>query len=89
MNMNLYYVVCWTENDGIYACDHCHATIAEALRCECLIPDGRTFIRARDGNHLRSLDEVETELFYEEVRRLRGGKPKTLTTEDTKEHEGS
>jgi len=73
MNTDLHYVVCWTEDDGIYACDHQHLTIAEALGCECLIPDGRTFIRARDRNHLRSLDEAETELFYQEVKRLRGG----------------
>ena len=37
----LFYVVCWTETDGIYSCDHEHLTIREAV--ECLIPDGRTF----------------------------------------------
>jgi hypothetical protein len=71
MSENLHYVVCWTEDDGIYACAHQHTTIGEALECECLIPDGRTFIRAGDGVALRSLDEVETEVFYREVRRLR------------------
>ena len=36
----LFYVVCWTETDGIYSCDHEHLTIREAV--DCLIPDGRT-----------------------------------------------
>ena len=49
MSAYLHYVVCWTENDGIYACDHQHMTIAEALQCECLIADGRTFIRDNAG----------------------------------------
>jgi hypothetical protein len=71
MRLKVHYVVCWTEDDGIYSCAHEHGSIAEALECECLIPDGQTFIRSRDEFALRSLDEVETERFYEEVHRLR------------------
>ncbi len=57
----LYYVVCWTETGGIYSCGHDHSTIAEALGC--LVPDGRTFIRARDKGVLRSLNDLEAEIF--------------------------
>jgi len=61
----LHYVACWTEIDGIYSCGHEHLTIADAL--ECLVPDGRTFIRAYDRGALRSLNDAETEVFLEAV----------------------
>jgi hypothetical protein len=57
----MYYVTCWTEDDGIYACDHKHSTIAEAMWC--LVPDGGTFIRAMEGGTSRSLNEAECEEF--------------------------
>jgi hypothetical protein len=68
MSTKLHYVACWTEADGIYSCGHTHFTIAEAL--ECLVPDGRSFIRARDHGMLRSLNEREMALF---LALLRGG----------------
>jgi hypothetical protein len=61
MSTKLHYVACWTEATGIYSCGHAHFTIAKAL--ECLVPDGRSFIRARDHGVLRSLNERETRLF--------------------------
>jgi hypothetical protein len=36
-------------------------TIADVLGC--LVPDGRTFIRARDQGVLRSLNDMETKIF--------------------------
>jgi hypothetical protein len=53
----MHYVACWTEDDGVYACEHEHVTIADAMRC--LIPDGGTFIRAMEGKTSRSLTEGE------------------------------
>jgi hypothetical protein len=63
----LYYVVCWTETDGIYSCEHEHSTIAEAMGC--LVPDGRTFIRAWDQGQMRSLNDAEAETFFGEVKK--------------------
>lgn len=54
----MHYVACWTEDDGIYACEHEHATIAEAMKC--LVPDGGMFIRAVEGETSRSLNEAES-----------------------------
>jgi len=67
MSNNLHYVACWTETGGIYSCGHEHLTLEEVLGC--LVPDGRSFIRARDYGHLRSLNEREAELFRELVKR--------------------
>jgi hypothetical protein len=53
----MYYVVCWTEDDGIYGCEHKHGTIAEAMWC--MVPGGGTFIRAVEGGRSRSLNEAE------------------------------
>jgi len=61
----LFYLTCWTEDDGIYSCGHEHLTIGEAL--ECLVPDGKSFIRARDNGRLRSLNEAEFGVFLLEV----------------------
>jgi hypothetical protein len=55
------FAVCWTERDGIHYCGCDHKTIAAAMRC--LIPDGRTFIRAWDQGVLRSLTDDELEIF--------------------------
>ena len=55
------YRTCWTvKRMGILNCGHEHPTIAAALGC--LIPDGRSFIRAFSDAHPlgRSLNENET-----------------------------
>jgi hypothetical protein len=67
----LYYVVCWTETEGIYSCGHDHLTIPEALGC--LVPDGGMFIRVRDQGVLRSLNDLETELFEYALKKEYGG----------------
>ncbi len=61
----LFYVVCWTETDGIYSCGHEHWTIREAV--DCLIPDGRSFIRAEQNGVMRSLNDAEFIVFLEEI----------------------
>jgi len=61
----LFYVVCWTETDGIYSCGHEHLTIREAV--DCLIPDGRSFIRAEQNGMMRSLNDAEFIVFLEEI----------------------
>jgi hypothetical protein len=63
----MHYVVCWTETDGIYSCEHEHPTIAEAMGC--LVPDGRTFIRAWDQGQMRSLNDAEAEAFFGELKK--------------------
>jgi hypothetical protein len=57
----LHYVVCWTEIDGIYSCGDEHLTIKDALGC--MVPDGRTFMRARDQGMLRSLNDAKRRRF--------------------------
>jgi hypothetical protein len=59
------YVACWTERDGVYSCGCEHQTIAAAMAC--LIPDGRTFIRAWDNGVLRSLNDDELDIFLSEL----------------------
>ncbi len=58
-----FYLACWTEDDGIYSCGHSHETVADAMRC--LVPDGRSFIRACEsgGAGTRSLNEGEFAAF--------------------------
>jgi hypothetical protein len=41
---DLYYVACWTEDDGIYHCGHKHQSLVDAMKC--VFPDGGTFVRA-------------------------------------------
>ena len=55
------YLACWTEDDGIYSCGHEHETIADAMKC--LVPDGRSFLRACESGMTRSLTEVEVSYF--------------------------
>src|SRR5579864_1240197 len=50
---DVHYVACWTENDGVYCCGHTHPGVREAMNC--LVPDGRSFIRAYDAGVYRSL----------------------------------
>jgi hypothetical protein len=65
------YVVCWTETDGIYWCGHKHETIGDAMQC--MIPDGRHFVRAWENGAFRSLNDSEIIIFLSEQWRL----PKT------------
>ena len=51
------YEACWTEDDGLYSCGCEHPTIYDAMRC--LVPDGRTFIRAVHDGNTRPLNEAE------------------------------
>jgi hypothetical protein len=55
--MSVFYLACWTEDDGIYSCGHEHGSVADAMRC--LVPDGRSFLRARESGVLRSLNNRE------------------------------
>ena len=57
MSTNVHYMACWTEDDGIYCCGHEHRSIAESMNC--LVPDGRSFIRARESGASRSLNDGE------------------------------
>jgi hypothetical protein len=57
----VFYLACWTEDDGIYSCGHEHESIADAMRCR--VPDGRSFIRVNDSGVLRSLSEAEYQVF--------------------------
>ena len=53
------YLACWTEDDGIYSCEH--ESVAGAMKC--LVPDGRSFIRACESGAFRSLNETEFAFF--------------------------
>jgi hypothetical protein len=57
----------------MYSCGHEHLTIEDAMGC--LVPDGRTFIRARDYGELRSLNERETAFFKELLKRSQHERP--------------
>ncbi len=51
------YLASWTEDDGIYWCGHKHWSVADAMKC--LVPDGRSFIRACECGAFRSLNDRE------------------------------
>lgn len=53
----IYYVACFTEDDGIYHCGHEHPTVREAMYC--VVPDGGSFVRAVDAGVFRSLNNRE------------------------------
>jgi hypothetical protein len=57
----MYYLICWTEDDGIYSCGHEHVSVSDAMRC--LVPDGRSFVRACEAGVYRSLNETEVGYF--------------------------
>jgi hypothetical protein len=61
----LFYMVCWTAIEGIYSCGHEHLSVKEAV--ECLVPDGKSFIRASDQGRLRSLNDAEFSVFLSEI----------------------
>ena len=62
------YVACFTEDDGVYSCEHEHESIADAMNC--LVPDGRTFIRACKTGVFRSLDQGEFIDFLEALKKM-------------------
>ncbi len=64
--MSMFYRACWTEDDGIYSCRHEHESVREPLGC--LVPDGRSFIRACESGVFRSLDEAELICFLAVLR---------------------
>jgi hypothetical protein len=74
MPNGLHYVACWTEKDGLYSCGHEHESVAAAMGC--VIPDGRTFIRAVQGGVTRSLDDHELAEFRAASLRFRGNEEK-------------
>lgn len=61
----LFYMVCWTGVEGIYSCGHQHLSLGDAL--ECLVPDGKSFIRASDEGRLRSLNDTEFSAFLSAI----------------------
>ena len=62
------YVACFTEDDGVYSCGHEHESVADAMNC--LVPDGRTFIRAREAGVFRSLHQGEFIDFLEALKKM-------------------
>ena len=64
----MYYVACWTEDDGIYSCGHSHLVVRDAMNC--LVPDGRGFIRAFDSGAYRSLHQGEFIDFLEALQTM-------------------
>ena len=67
--MTLFYVGCWTEGKRIFVCGHEHPTIDEALQC--IVPNGRFFIRACDKGVVRSISEKEMAEFLVALSRAR------------------
>lgn len=61
----IYYVACFTRDDGLYSCGHTHQSVHEAMQC--LVPDGGSFIRAFDAGVFRSLDNRELIDFLERL----------------------
>jgi hypothetical protein len=49
--------LCWTEDDGIHSRGHEHESVPDAMKC--LVPDGRSFLRACESGAYRSLNETE------------------------------
>jgi len=64
----IFYVACWTEDDGVYSCGHSHPSVRDAMNC--LVPDGGSFIRAHDEGLLRSLNNREFIDFLESLREM-------------------
>jgi hypothetical protein len=62
------YVACFTRDDGVYACDHKHENIADAMKC--LVPDGAGFIRACEAGVFRSLHQGEFVDFLEALKKM-------------------
>lgn len=54
----------------MYSCGCRHKSIRDAMRC--LVPDGRSFIRAVEKGISRSLDDPEWKEFLTELGRVSG-----------------
>ena len=65
---DLYYVACFTEDDGVYSCGHLHPGVRDAMNC--LVPDGGSFIRAFDSGVFRSLSGREYTDFLESLGKM-------------------
>jgi hypothetical protein len=61
----IFYVACFTKDDGVYSCGHLHPSVRDAMNC--LVPDGGSFIRAFDVGVFRSLDPKEWIDFLESL----------------------
>jgi len=57
------YVACFSGDDGIYHCGHCHGSVSDAMKC--VVPDGGSFVRALEEGVFRSLNEGELIDFLE------------------------
>jgi histone acetyltransferase (RNA polymerase elongator complex component) len=66
--MAIFYIACFTEDDGVYSCGHKHPTVASAMNC--LVPDGGSFIRAFENGAYRSLNEKEFIDFLEAIEQM-------------------
>jgi hypothetical protein len=64
----IFYVACWTEDDGVYSCGHSHQSVRDAMNC--LVPDGGSFIRAHDDGLFRSLDNRQFIDFLESLKEM-------------------
>lgn len=64
----MHYVACFSEDDGIYACEHKHPTVRDAMNC--LVPDGGSYIRAYDAGVFRSLSNREFIDFLESLEEM-------------------
>jgi hypothetical protein len=64
----MFYVACFSEDDGIYRCDHFHATVRDAMSC--IVPDGGSYIRAYDAGVFRSLSNREFIDFLESLQEM-------------------
>ena len=64
----IFYVACWTEDDGVYCCGHPHLRVRDAM--DCLVPDGGSFIRANEAGIFRSLTNREFIDFLEALQEM-------------------
>lgn len=62
------YVACFTQDDGVYACEHRHPSVREAMNC--LVPNGGSFIRAHEAGNFRSLSNPEFIDYLESLAQL-------------------
>jgi len=64
----IWYVACFTQQDGIYFCGHSHPSVRDAMNC--LVPDGGSFIWAFDSGAYRSLQQTEFIDFLEALQTM-------------------
>jgi hypothetical protein len=73
------YQACWTEDDGIHSCGHEHESVPDALKC--IVPDGRSFIRACESGTYRSLNEAEFACLLASLREMSWRPPEVRRAE--------